>query len=461
MIGASPGPDKIIEQLGAGGVGAHQADAQGDLMNRRDTQSLSSRVIGAVAILALLSPACSASEPETPVAVPTGVAYVGARLIVGDGRVIDGATFVVDGGEFVAIGESGEIDVVVAEIVDLSGMTVMPAIVDAHTHLSTTREALIDDLERRAYYGVGAALSLGHDAAGAPLEVRDEVIAGAARYRSAGRGITMPEPGRTDASHWITTEEEARQAVRDEAARSVDIIKIWVDDRNGRYDKLGPELYGPIIDEAHQNDIRVTAHIFTLDDAKGLLRAGVDAFAHGVRDRDVDDEFVALVRERPNVVLVPNLPGRGVPIDLAWLAGSMPAAELARLQENNVERPTAQEGFALQARNLARLSEAGMPIALGTDGNTPWAPHVEMEDMVAAGMSPAEVIVAATSGAAALVGIDDVGTVQAGKSADFIVLEADPLQDITNTRRIVSVYLRGDALDRDAMSARYSAEAGR
>ena len=126
--------------------------------------------------------------------------------------------------------------------------------------------------------------------------MRSENIPDAARYRTAGRGITAPEPGRSDVPYWITSEAEARIAVQEQAALDVDIIKIWVDDRDGKYEKLTPALYGAVIDEAHKEDVRVTAHIFTLEDGKGLLRAGLDAFAHGVRDRDIDDEFVGMMK---------------------------------------------------------------------------------------------------------------------------------------------------------------------
>ena len=86
----------------------------------------------------------------------------------------------------------------------------------------------------------------------------------------------------------------------------MDIVKIWVDDRDGKYKKLPPELYGPIIDEAHKQKLRVTAHIFNLSDAKGLLKAGLDAFAHGVRDMDIDEEFLGMAKQRRNLVLVPE-----------------------------------------------------------------------------------------------------------------------------------------------------------
>ena len=378
--------------------------------------------------------------------------FEGARVIVGDGRPpIDNGSFVVDGTRFVQIGRAQDVKAPAgATRVNLAGKTVMPAIIDTHTHLSQTREALLNDLRRRAYFGVGAALSLGQDAADAPYEVRSETLAGMARFFTAGRGITAPEPGRTTAPYWVTTTAEAQKAVQENAARKIDIIKIWVDDRMGTVKKLSPELYGAVIDEAHKRGMRVIAHIYTLEDAKATLRAGLDAFAHGVRDKDLDEEFMALVKQHPQLVLGPNMPDRGVAANLEWLRPSLPAAELDLLQKTNTDRPEAQAFWSIQARNLARMNAAGVQIVLGTDGNTPYAAHVEMLDMVTAGMTPMQVIVAATRNGARFLKLADAGTIEPSKSADFLVLDANPLEDITNTRRIASVYLRGATVDRSA-----------
>jgi imidazolonepropionase-like amidohydrolase len=387
-------------------------------------------------------------------AAPRVIAFEGARVIIGDGRApIENATFVVTGNRITAVGRAGQVTVPAgATRVNLAGKTVMPAILDTHTHLSQTREMLIDDLKRRAYYGVTAAQSLGQDTTDVSFQVRAETAAGkipgAARFFTAGRGITGVEPGRTMAPHWVTTVAEARAAVDEEATKKVDIVKFWVDDRMGMVKKLSPELYSAVIDEAHKKGLRTITHIYTLEDAKGTLRAGVDAFAHDVRDKDVDDEFMGLVKKNPNFVIGPNMPDRGVPTDLSWLRESIPAADFQKLQAANKDNPEAHTFWSIQARNLAKLNAAGVKIVVGTDGNTPYAPHIEMEDMVAAGMTPMQVITAATRNGAQFLRMTDVGTIEANKSADFLVLDANPLDNITNTRKISSVYLRGAQVDR-------------
>jgi imidazolonepropionase-like amidohydrolase len=425
-------------------------------MHREHTRSRQ-RLLATAALSSALALLVLEGRPAGQGSGTQGVtAFEGARLIDGTGGpALDNAVFVVTGGRLTQVGRAGQVQVPAnAARVSLTGKTVIPAIVDTHAHLAGTRQALIEQLQGKAYHGVGVVLSLGQDAGDLPFQIQSEIIPGAARYRTAGRGITMPEPGRSEVPYWIQSEADARKAVQELSARKVDLVKIWVDDRDGKYKKLTPPLYGAVIEEAHKRGMRVTAHIFTLEDAKGLLKAGIDAFAHGVRDRDIDDEFLAMMKQRPNVVLVPNLGDRGVAVDLSWLRDSMPAAELQKLQAGATNRPDVQQAFAIQARNLAKLNAAGVRIALGTDGSAIWSHHLEMADMVAAGMTPAQVLVASTRTAAEFLRLNDVGTLASGKSADFVVLDANPLDDITNTRRISAVYLRGATVDRAAIRAR-------
>jgi imidazolonepropionase-like amidohydrolase len=387
---------------------------------------------------------------------PAARLFEGARLITGDGSApIEDSAFVVQGNRITAVGRRGQVNAPAGAVrVDLTGKTVMPTIIDTHTHLSQTKDALTTDLRRRAYYGVSAAMSLGQDQAEA-MSMRGQPQPGLARFFSAGLGITGNEKARQTTAIQVNTPAEARAAVQKVAATKPDIIKIWIDERMGTVTKLTPDLYTAVIDEAHRNKLRVTAHIFALDDAKGAIKAGLDAFAHvPARDKDVDDEFMSILKSRgpANLVLVPNLPNRGVRMDLSWLKGSLSAAELQKLEMGNTDNPEAQQAYGIQARNLAKMSAAGVRVALGTDGNTAWQPHVEMADMVAAGLTPMQVIVASTRNGAEFLRMTDAGTIAANKSADFIVLDANPLDDITNTRRINRVFLRGQEVDRAAMT---------
>jgi len=415
---------------------------------------------------------------------PRSMIFEGMTLITGDSTPpMAGAAFIVENGTITRVGKQGELTPPSgAARIDVAGKVVMPALVDVHVHLgyrslatftalNFTRANVVDQLQRFASNGVAAVGSAGTDRGNLTFTLRDRGVENGAIIRTAGRGIAPPDAGPNppmrDAPYGVSTAEEARTAVRELAANNVDFVKIWVDDRNGTVPKLSPELYRVIIEEAHKNALRVVAHIATLADAKELLRAGVDGFFHPVRDRDVDDELLGLLKQRPAVffaltLFAPRLNASSTPP--RWLNESLRSGpvseEVARLSELVTSRKPEAVAAGLEewnrlARNVVKLNAAGVKLVLGTDvggasagGLFGWAEHVELENMVIAGLTPAQAIVAATSSAASVLGLDKLGTVAAGKSADFIVLDRNPLQDISNTRRIAKVYLRGREVPR-------------
>jgi len=466
-------------------------------------------VVGCVLTTAACAPQSATGQ------VQDVTVFEGARLITGDGGApLEDAVFVVERDRFTAVGLRGAVHLPDgARRVDLTGKTVMPAMVDMHGHFGFqnvpaasmskemyTRENLIDHLERLAYHGISGTVGIADlvdraDLRGGrtgwgdvPLRMQNEVVPGAALFRTTGPGIAWPgsgaqgHPSRSDVPYPVTTVEEARAAVDDYARLKPDFIKIWVDDRGGRAKKLTPPIYRAIVEEALKRNIPVAAHNVTLADAKELVRAGVEGWTHvPVRGGDeVDEEILAMVRAR---VAQNNRPRMWMTTGLrpAWVnthAGTRPAwlddpllddTYLPQHNEEHLARELAQmtskqgeearRTLARDGRNAMRLREAGIRIVLGTDTGQirhriGYFAHLELEALVAIGMTPSEAIVAATRDSAEIAGMNS-GMVAVGRNADFVVLDANPLERISNTRRIADVYLRGVRVDRPALRARW------
>ncbi|HUR32552.1 MAG TPA: amidohydrolase family protein, partial [Vicinamibacterales bacterium] len=298
----------------------------------------------------------------------------------------------------------------------------------------------------------------------------------AARFLTVGKGIAAtrmggpPGEARLGIPWGAETEDEGRQHVRELKARGVKFVKIWVDDREGAVPKLKPNVYRAIIAEAHANGMQVLAHLSRtsgLEDAKDLFKAGIDGFVHTVRDRDVDDEYIALVKSHPKVWTGPNIPGPGQTMEeVNILAETLPADQIARMRQQVQSRQargiTTNDLFELHCRNFRKIHDAGMIISLGTDGTGDgFGVHEQIASYVRCGMTPSEAIVAATSTTAKLLGLDKLGTFAAGKEASFNVLDGNPLQDILNTRKISSAYLRGQEVDRKGLRAKWTGAAGK
>jgi imidazolonepropionase-like amidohydrolase len=253
--------------------------------------------------------------------------------------------------------------------------------------------------------------------------------------------------------------------VDDNVAMGVDIIKIRVDDNLRTTRKMTPAVYRAVIDEAHRQGKRVAVHIYYLADAKDVLRAGADFIAHSVRDREVDGEFMALLKQR-HACYVPTLmrevstyvfasrpaffddPFFQRYADTAVVRALLNPRRQAQVRRDRAAQ-TYQRALVRAKRNLKRLFDQGILIAMGTDTGPPgrfqgYFEHLELEQMVDAGMTPMDAIVAATRDAADCLHLTGVGTLDPGQWADFVVLQADPLKDIRNTRSVESVWIAGN-----------------
>jgi imidazolonepropionase-like amidohydrolase len=425
--------------------------------------------------------------------------YEGARLIRGDGSApIENSAFLVQEGRIAAVGRKGDLSVPSgAAHVDLSGRTVMPAMINVHVHIgyegytrwgaeNYTAQNVLDHLQREAFYGVAATQSVGSSPTDASIQFQRDQEAG--KFPPASRFLFMPgmaPPGGgpdavllkgTTALHAvyeITTPDAARAAVQSMAAKNLKSVKIWVDDRRGTYPKMTPEVYSAIIDEAHKHQMKVHAHATTLRDQKAVVGAGADVLVHTVQGEKLDEEFLALLREKkPYWTTVIGLGDRTEICDNdPFVDQTLPASVVRDVRATTEARPLAPScgprspNFAVReetlANNVSKMVANGARLVLGTDaGIHPGytfgsADHHEIARWVQFGVRPMDAIVAATSRPAELLGLNDMGSIAAGKRADFIVLAANPLEDIRNTRRIAGVYLHGAKLDREALVAKW------
>ncbi len=392
-------------------------------------------------------------------------AFTGARLINGTDRApVDNATIVVRDGKIVAAG-AGVTVPAGAERVSLAGKTVIPGLVNAHGHVGNTvgleqgkysAENVQRDLKTYADYGVTTVFSLGDDQA-AGIAARDSQKTPSlarARLYVAGPVLAPKSP------------EDAVKLVDEVAAMKVDIVKIRVDDNLGSTQKMAPEIYRAVIDQAHKKGLPVAVHLFYLSDAKAVLDAGADFIAHSVRDTDVDDSFVSMIKRR-DVCYSPTLM-REVSTFVyeskpAWFTDPLFLKHADAKTLETLQQPARQEqmrnsksaqaykaGLEVASRNLKKLSDAGVRIAMGTDTGPParfqgYFELMELELMAKAGMTPQKVLAAATRDAAHCMKLDrEIGTIEANKWADFVVLDADPLANISNVKKINSVYVAGN-----------------
>ena len=368
-------------------------------------------------------------------------------------------TIVMENGRIRDMGPSSKLSVPAgASVVDLKGKFIVPGIINAHGHVGAKTEP---QLRQYALYGVTTATSMQTDP--------DEVVQiREAQKRGELRGARVstvkyrfaPDPE-------VATPQQARAKVDEIVAAGADYIKVWVDGGFGTRAKLTPEFCAAVLEQARKHGKLTFGHAYELSDAKMLVEQGLNVLAHNIRDREVDSDFMAVLKQR-NVTLIPTLirdeflfayGDAPAWIDDPFFQKFVPAERLAVLktkirdeQAKNPQRALIKAGFEMNKINLKKLSDGGVRIALGTDSGGAadrffiqgYSEHREMELMVQSGLTPMQVIQSFSKGASEALGIQkEFGTLAKGKTADLLVLEKNPLENITNMRSIQTIYLGG------------------
>lgn len=385
----------------------------------------------------------------------------GATVIDGTGAAPQkDVTIVMEGGRIRAMGPATRVSVPAgAEVVKLAGRFIVPGIINAHGHVANPDP----ELRQYALYGVTTAVSQGTDSGDQLVKTRQEQLKGG-NLKGARVMTTLyrfePRPD-------VTTAEQARAKVDEIVGRGADLVKVWVESNYGAREKIRPEVSRAVLEQSRKHGKVTTAHIYELADARMMIEAGLNVLAHSVRDQEVDASFIALFKER-NVSLIPTLTrDEGLTayafspswIEEAYFRKVVPEERMqvlrGKVKDEQLKDPLAPKikaGFEMNKHNLKKLSDAGGRIAFGTDSGGPpnrffvqgYFEHREMLLMVESGMTPMQVIQAFSKGSAEALRIDkDYGTLAAGKVADLLVLERNPLENISNMRTIQTIYLGG------------------
>ena len=419
------------------------------------------KITGLLAIIGLLTLYSSTSSANEG-----SIAFIGARII--DGTIadpIEDGVVVITDGRIQTVGPRSDVTVPdEAQIIDVAGKTIMPGLINAHGHVGGTlglegghynTDNLLRQLGLYARYGVTTVNSLGGD----------EEQGFALRNSQFDQNLDRARIYVAGSVVLGDTEADVRAEVNRNADMGANFIKVRIDDELGTAEKMPRNIFDALVDQAHIRRLPVAAHLFYLDDAKYILNSGADLLAHSVRDLPVDDEFIDLINSK-GVCYIPTLT-REVS---TFIYESEPEffsdpyfikeAESAILEQlKSPERQTRMQNsraaagykIALEVAmaNIKALNDGDVRIAMGTDTGPParfqgYFEHMEMQMMVDAGMSPIEAIRASTGVAADCIGMGDIGTLEPGKWADLLVLDANPAEDIANSKTIASVWIAGN-----------------
>lgn len=439
-------------------------------------------------LLVVIFISCSGSHiSESDGAISKAFILKNVKAVKGDGSaVIENTDILIQDGHVTDIGPDLKREG--AEAIDLSGKTVMPALISTHVHIGTlngttsnaanyTPGNILRQLNKYASFGVLHVQALGTDR---PVlfenGLYDSIKSGlkeGARMLSAGYGFNTPQPN-LDTTSFLsrlyrpTSASQVPAEIDSLAALGVKTVKIWVDDFNRTQPKMDPSIYKTIIREAHKKNIKVAAHIYNLADARNLVLDDIDILAHSIRDSVVDDTFLALMKSR-NVVYVPTLVldkfayvygGDPEWINDPFFKSSLEPGVYEMITEekykndakNSPANARNENGLKIAMLNVKKIFDYGIRVALGTDsGAFPirtqgFSEHLEMQLLVESGLSPIQVLTIATKNAAEALSLDNYGMIATGKIADLLVLDGDPSEDIKNTRKIFSVYKAGNKI---------------